>query len=246
MTPDNLTQELRKVFPDPLPDDLVKHFTRLSIEVRTGVTERVSGGKFVETVVQCLQHLERGSFDSHPAVDSYLKNLESTAPSLLDDLRITLCRIGRACYTIRNKRNVAHKGDVDPNVYDLRFMFVGCQWVLSELLRHSAKLDKTTAGRLIDFVQIPANEIVESIGTNRTVHGDLNVEDEILLLLHSFYPDFAKRAEIGDSLRRRNATTVSTVLTRLYEEKWIHKEKTQFKLTAPGLRRALEIVKRIS
>lgn len=227
MTPHDLTQELRKVFPDPLPSDLIKHFSELTLEVRSGATERVSGGKFIETVVQCLQFLEGGSFDISPSVNAYLKNLESTAPALPDDLRITLCRIARSCYTIRNKRNVAHKGQVDPNVYDLRFIFVGCQWILSELLRHSAKIDKTSAGRLIDFIQIPANEIVEFIGTTRTVHGTLNVADEIIVLLSTYYPEFAPRAEIGLSLSRRNASTVSNALTQLFHAKLLHKDKAK-------------------
>jgi len=244
MAPSDLIKELQKAFPDPLPADLVRNFTALAAEVRSGVTERVSGGKFIETVVQCLQFLERGSFDAQPSVDAYVKNLESTAPSLSDDLRITLCRIARACYTVRNKRNVAHKGQVDPNVYDLRFIFAGCQWILSELLRYSAKIDKAAAGRLIDFVQIPAGEIVEVIGTTRIVHGNLTVDEEIIVLLNSYYPDFVKRAEIGKSLSRRNASTVSTALSRLHAAKLIHKEKTTFRLTAPGVTKALEILKR--
>jgi hypothetical protein len=213
--------------------------------VRAGVTERVSGGKFIETVVQCLQFLEKGSFVVQPSVDAYLKNLECTAPTLPDDLRITLCRIARACYTVRNKRNVAHKGEVDPNVYDLRFIFAGCQWILSELLRQGSKIDKAAAGRLIEFVQIPASEIVESIGTTRVVHGDLNVEDEIIVLLNSYYPEFVKRADIGQSLCRRSTSAVSNALTRLYAAKLVHKEKAGFKLTATGVKKALEIIQKL-
>lgn len=75
-------------------------------------------------------------------------------------------------------------------------------------------------------------------------HGNLTVDKEIIVLLNSFYPDFVRRAEIGKSLSRRNASTVSTALSRLHAAKLIHKEKTTFRLTAPGVTKALEILKR--
>src|SRR5262245_33439476 len=57
---------------------------------------------------------------------------------------------GRALYTLRNKRTIAHIGVVDPNSYDLCFLLHGSQWVIAELLRVAAKISMAEAGRLIE------------------------------------------------------------------------------------------------
>ena len=40
-------------------------------------------------------------------------------------------------YTLRNKRNIAHKNDVDTNTHDLAFAHQGAAWITAELLRHA-------------------------------------------------------------------------------------------------------------
>jgi hypothetical protein len=135
--------------PTQLATDLVAQFVQIRQDVASQTLGRSSPGKFVETVVQALQHLERGSFDRQPNVDNYLKNLESRATALPDGLRICAARVARAMYTLRNKRNILHKGEVDPNDFDLRFLLSGAQWITAELVREFSGTTMQQAGMLV-------------------------------------------------------------------------------------------------
>src|SRR4051812_27273658 len=109
---------LTRTLPERLVDELLEAFEAIQRDV---VTRRLGGsdpGKFVETYVQMLQLLETGKFDSPPSVEGYLRPLESRACTLDDGLRVCASRIARALYTIRSKRNVVHKGEVDMNLID--------------------------------------------------------------------------------------------------------------------------------
>jgi len=162
--PSELIDQLKKHLPPNLAAYIINSFLQIKSDVTTQTLERSAPGKFVETVVQILQFLDTGQFDEKPKVDEYLKNLESRSTNLPDDLRTTLARVARASYTLRSKRNIAHKGGVDPNIYDLRYLYAGAQWILSELIRQILSTDMADAGKLIEFIQIPISSVVEDIG----------------------------------------------------------------------------------
>ena len=112
MNSSDISDGLAVGIPTKLAADVVAHFIAIKTDVVTETLERASPGKFVESVVQILQFLDNGQYQANPKVDDYLKNLESRAVNLSDDLRITLPRVARSMYTIRNKRNIAHKGAI--------------------------------------------------------------------------------------------------------------------------------------
>lgn len=173
--------------------------------------ERASPGKFVETVVQCLQQVAEGKHDPKPKVDAYLQQVEGDA-RLPEGLRLCAARIARAIYTLRNKRNVAHKADVvDPNLMDLAFAYNASSWIMSELVRSVGALDMDEAGKLIALVQAPMGPVVEDIDGTRIVLADIPIKAELLVLLHGRYPDRTMKAELERSLIRRNAGSVNNV-----------------------------------
>jgi hypothetical protein len=102
-----------------LAGELVADFIKIGQDLATKTLERASSGKFVETFVQCLQQIANGSYDQKPNVDEYLNRKAELESKLPEDLRICAARIARAMYTLRNKRNVAHKGQMDPNTIDI-------------------------------------------------------------------------------------------------------------------------------
>ena len=105
-----------------LAAEIAADFVKIRQDYATKTFERSSPGKFVETFVQCLQQISRGSYDAKPNVDSYLNTVVENDPTLPDGLRVCAGRIARAMYTLRNKRNIAHKGEVDPNTFDLAYV----------------------------------------------------------------------------------------------------------------------------
>lgn len=245
MKADDLVAELSKYLDATLANDLVNEFVAVRNDCKTGTLGRSAVGKFVETTVQVLQFLETRSYEENPRVDCYLRQLESRPSPLNGDLRIALARIARSTYTLRNKRNIAHKGLVDPNIYDLRYALACAQWILSEIVRQLITGTMSSAGSMIEFIQMPISSVVEDFGTRKIVFGNLTVEKELLLLLHSFYPEYADLRSIKNSLDRRSSSAISNSLRKLWKAKLIHKEKSAYKLTQEGFREAREILRNL-
>jgi hypothetical protein len=240
-----LVSSLSAMVPEGLAVDLVDSFLQIRQHLATRTTGHAAPGKFVESVVQALQCISSGRYESAPKVDDYLRSVESTASNLDEGLRICVSRIARAMYTLRNKRNIAHKGLVDVNVYDLQFLHGAAQWILAELLRTAAGVSMQDAGRLIEQVQSPIHAIVEDFDSRRLVLRDLNVRKEILVLLHSYYPDAVPVATIVSSLNRRSAKTVRNVLPELWRGKSIEGDtELGYKLTQRGFDESQAIVAR--
>jgi hypothetical protein len=229
-----LTAALSPLIGVELASDLVSDFLKIRQDYSTRTLERATSGKFVETVVQCLQQIATGLHDARPTVDSYLQRVENDA-ALPEQLRICVPRVARAIYTFRNKRNVAHKGEVDPNTIDLAFAHHGSAWILSELLRGATGLSMQEAGDLITLVQTPVGTLVEEIGGVPIVLADVSVRSELLILLHSRYPTALTQAQALKSLSRRSAGTVKNRLRDLHNEKLAQgSAKDGYRLTRSG------------
>ena len=246
MNTHELIEQLDKHLPDNLASDLINIFLQIKSEVATGTLEKSSSGKFIETVVQILQFLDNGQYEKSPKVDDYLKNLDSRSAKLPDNLRITLARVTRASYTLRNKRSIAHKGDIDPNIYDLRYLYSASQWILSEIVRQTLSSDMNTAGKLIEFIQLPISLIVEDFGDKRLVLKAGTTEEELLILLLHYFPNYILVSQIQKDMDRRARTTVSNTITSTYKKRFIEGNKQQgYKLTTLGYQKAIDLIKKI-
>lgn len=240
---DQLKTVLAGALPAVLADDLVDDYILIRQDVATGTLGRSAPGKFVETVVQCLQYLDSNAYDAKPSVDAYLRNCESKATSLDEGLRVCAARIARSMYTLRNKRNLMHKGAVDPNSFDLRYLLSGSQWIIAELLRHCSGISMEEAGQLIRVLQEPVHEIVEDFGDRRVVLADLSVPNEILALLHSRYPEAMPLKDLQSSIDRRNPRSVSNACRKLWSDKLLEgNSKDGYQLTRKGHREANKVI----
>lgn len=243
MNSSDISDGLSVGIPAELATDVVAHFVAIKADVATDTLERASPGKFVETVVQILQFLDNSRYQANPKVDDYLKNLESRAVNLSDDLRITLSRVARSMYTIRNKRNIAHKGAIDPSVGDLWYLLASAQWVLSELVRTILSTDMDTASRLVQFIQKPIDQVVEDFGEKRLVLRELTAKDELLVLLRYYYPDTVKVSQIHMDMDRLSRPTVSNTLKAARKDRLIEGNPGgSYKLTALGYRYSTDVV----
>ncbi|MCW5680380.1 MAG: hypothetical protein KF794_04970 [Xanthobacteraceae bacterium] len=237
---------LSTMLPANLAGELVEDFMVIRQDFSTKTLGRSAPGKFVETVVQCLQHLAGRTYQVKPAVDEYLNKKVESETKLHDDLRICAGRIARSAYTLRNRRSIAHKGMVDPNFYDLAYLHHAASWIVTEFLRHANKISMQEAGALIAQVQAPIDELIEDIDDVRLVHANVSLEDEVTLLLRSFYPDFVPLASIKKSMVGRNLGTLGNKLRAMVEGKLIFGEpKKGYRLTNAGYAKATEIVRRI-
>jgi predicted pyridoxine 5'-phosphate oxidase superfamily flavin-nucleotide-binding protein len=231
--------------PPKLAEELADSFIEIRRDAVTSTLGRSAPGKFVESFVQALQHLARGTFDAKPNVDEALRTADTNLTGIDDGLRTCAARIARAMYTLRNKRNIAHKGTVDPNTYDLRFLLGGAQWIIAELVRNTNGLSMNDAGRLIDAINAPVGGMVEDFGGKRLVHGDLTIREEILVLMHSFHSAPLAVARIVEQLDRHSGGAVRSELRRLWHAKLVEGSgKLGYRLTKTGLKSAIAVMYR--
>lgn len=248
MTPSELISELKKHLPDGLAADLVNQFMSIRMDVATGTLERSAPGKFVETMVQVLQYLASGSYNKSfksGEVDDFLKNTESRPINLPQDLKIVLTRVARGMYSLRSKRGIVHKGVINPNIYDLRYLYSAAQWALCEITRHALSTDIDTAGKLVEFIQVPASSLVEDFGDKRLVLRIGTAEEELLTLLFHYYPVPQLTSQLYKDMDRRAQSTVSNAITATHRRRLIEgNQKTGYKLTTLGYQHAVELAKK--
>jgi hypothetical protein len=145
-------------------------------------------------------------------------------------------------HSLRSKRSIVHKGEVETTAYDLRLLYSGAQWVLAELLALAQGIAGEEAARLIAEIQLPAGELVEILDGRRFVQADMTVREEALVLLMSHHPEPVTAAEVRGSMDRRSPRSVSNALSQLWRDKLVHRgADKRIVLTEAGLRRAIDI-----
>jgi len=239
-----LVHALTSLISNSLATDLVAEFVKIRRDVATKTLERASPGKFVESFVQCLQHMAQGRHDAKPNVESYLTIGAENEIALPDGLRLCGSRIARSMYTLRNKRNIAHKGEVDSNTYDLAFVHQGAAWIMAEMIRNASNTSMEEAGALIELVQAPVGILVEDIDGTRLVHADVSARVKILILLHSYYPNYVSVEDIQMAINHREAASMRSRLSELRKKGLLFgTRETGYRLTNPGYTAAIaEIV----
>jgi len=242
-----LSQALDSLIGASLAKDMTENFVKIRRDHATRTLERASPGKFVETFVQCLQQIATGTHDAKPNVDDYLSKRAEAELAIAEGLRICGARIARSIYTLRNKRNIAHKNEVDPNTFDLAYAHQGAAWIMAELIRNASGIPMQQAGELIELVQTPVGTLVEEIEGTRLVHADVSVRGEILILLHSQYPSVVSLQSIQASMKARSARSVSNRLAEMRMEKLIHGDpRSGYRLTQAGHAAAVAEIKALA
>ena len=227
-----------------LAEELVSDFVKLRQDCATGTLERASPGKFVEVFVQVLQFLGRGQYEDKPNVDDYLSKKADHEGSVPEGLRICGARLARAIYALRNKRNIAHKNAIDPNRFDLALAHQGASWIMAELLRNATAISMHEAGALIELIQAPVGTLVEEIDGTSIVHADTSVKGEILILLHSRFPERVPQSTIPSALSARSGGSVRNRLGEMRTAKLIHGDSgVGYRLTQSGYQAALEEIR---
>lgn len=240
MNSDRLAAALAGLVDPALGAGLVTQFVAIRHDLATRTLARTSTGKFVEIFVQCMQKLSSGTYESHPKVDEYLARKIENETAIAESLRIVGARIARSIYSIRNKRNVAHIGEIDPNSTDLGYCYAGACWIMSEMLRLAQGISVEEASSLIALVNAPVGSLVEEIDGTSVVLVDVPIRAELLILMHSQYPALLTVAEALKSLSRRSPASVRNKLRELHNDKLAQgSAKDGYKLTQTGFTAAL-------
>lgn len=229
-----LSQAIEPLVGKQLAREIVADFAKLRRDVATGTLERTSCGKFVESFVQCLQKISTGKYAPVPKVDNYLCKQAEGDTALPDGLRLCASRVARSIYTIRNKRNIAHKGAIDPNCIDLQFTYHGAAWIMAELVRCASGITMEEAGSLIKLVGAPIGTVVEEIDGVPIVQARVSMRSEILILLHIKHPEPVTLAQLVEWIGKDRRAIRSRLSELRSNRLTIGDGQKGFRLTSPG------------
>ena len=236
-----LAQAIQRLVGSELADQLVSNFVKLRQDVHTGLLERTSAGKFVESFVDCLVQISGECVPKPIRIDHYLSNVVVHKEAMPEGLRICGSRIARAIYTLRNKRSIAHENDIDPNKVDPELTYHAAAWIVAELIR--AASDKTTmeeAQRLIDIVMAPVYPLVEEFDGELMVLADVTAGVQVLILLHRQHPEPASLQQLY-AWTKRLPNTIRPVLHRMGKDRLvIGNSEKGYRLTSRGHRVAID------
>jgi hypothetical protein len=247
MKKDELSAALSSLVGNKLADEIAEDFVRLRGDASTRTLNTSSVGKFVESFVQCLQYMATGKWDEKPSVDAYLDKVAENQLAIPEGLRVCAPRMARAMYTLRNKRNIAHKNPVDANSHDLVTAHQCGAWIMSEMLREATGLSMEQAGVLVGQVQAPVGVLVEEIEGVRLVHASVSIKEETIILLHSHYPEKVAKSQILATMSARSPKSVGNDLAALVRDKVIFgNPKDGYRLTQEGMVRAVGLVRKLA
>jgi hypothetical protein len=86
-------------------------------------------------------------------------------------------------------------------------------------------------------------DVIEDVGPRRIVTADMSIEEEILALLHSVYPDGMQIDALKENMHRRNRKSVENKLRAMWEDRLIEEVSAKtWKLTQPGHRAATSVL----
>jgi predicted transcriptional regulator len=113
---------------------------------------------------------------------------------------------------------------------------------MAEFVRHAQGISMQEAGNLLKLLEVPVNMLVEEIGNVRLVHADVSIRTELLILLHSYYPE----KQIFESTEHRSTKSVRNQLNALKTEKLVFGDTTSgYLLTRTGHAAAVDQIRRL-
>lgn len=156
-TTDNIVLEiLKNKFPEELANSILQSYTATLKEYKKRNWKYAGNeiGQFIEVARRLLEFVfsskytplsERLPFFNESALHTY----EQASQSIEVSYRILIPRYLYAMYSIRNKRGIIHKSEIDPNAMDLTILLYSAKWVLSEMVRLSSDLSFEQTSELI-------------------------------------------------------------------------------------------------
>lgn len=224
---------------ESLVEDLLEHYRELRrFQFIDAEKTGLNCAKFCETALKILTYITKGQMIRKINVGNTITELEKLPESSFDDsIRILIPRNARIVYDIRNRRGIAHSGEIKPNHIDTNLSVNICDWILSELLRiyHDSDVDRIE--EIITGLTERKVPIIERFDEDLLIlEKDLSFREEILLILYHFYPRMISNTELRMWLKPGYPQLVTSNLGNLESEKLIYRKNKESILTKKGLK----------
>jgi hypothetical protein len=227
--------------PDRLVDELLESYVEAKRRFHLGDLRpnEVEGGRFSEAAFRVLQHVTGQRVTplgrSLPGTDKLLPIFEGAAAQP-DAVRVHIPRTLRLIYDIRNKRDAAHLGDIDPNLQDATHVVGNMDWVMAELVRLYHAVSADDAQRIIEDLVTKEVPAVQEIDGHPVILSRLRARERALLMLYRAGAGGATIDELAAWLREGRKDHLRDRLRRLDDEQLVleHPLTGRFHITFLG------------
>lgn len=237
----NLKSILSSV-PAQIVNKILDGFTEIESRFSRGDWKpaELNGAKFAEAIYRYLEWKKSGNFT---AIGTQLNRSQihhqvSQDTSIPDGLRFQLLKCLDILFDVRNKRDVAHLGDIlDVNEMDSRLVMRLAFWSLAEIIREESNLPKDKIQELIDSLSAKTFPIVEEINGDIVIlSSNLKTDKKVLVALYHKYSEPINQDELYEIVGYSSKGMFkSYVLDNLSNDSFIHISSDNVYLTEKGI-----------
>lgn len=241
---------LKQKFPEELSRSLLEAYFATLKEYRKQNWKYAGNemGQFIEVARRMIEFMVSAQYtpltDKLPIFnENTLRTYEQCSPSVETSYRILIPRYLYAMYSIRNKRGIIHKSEIDPNGMDLAIMLSSAKWILSEMVRLCSNLPFEETSELIESLLEKEQPLFWNTGNAiRVLDIKMDSPSKILCLL--YYKDKQTDTELQKAIEYQNSTTFKSILKKLHKERKIEYISGQCFLSPLGLKEAEKTISR--
>ncbi|MEM2974739.1 MAG: hypothetical protein QW112_03920 [Candidatus Micrarchaeia archaeon] len=231
-------------------ENMLSHYAKMRWEYVMADHEAVGmhAGKFCEHAANLVLKILTGQLKERPRLDVVLSLIDKAQGNASVDemIRVTMPRMLRAVYELRNKRGAVHANlALKVNKIDAHVALNICSWVLAELVRIYYTGEMEASWKLIDKIsRIDLPFIDEYRGRKLIMSLKLSVAEEILLHLTNVGVEIPVDALVT-WIPGVDRNHVLTSLRQLRDKRMVWYEGEATKITPLGAIEAERIVKKI-
>ena len=239
---------LNQKFPDELCSNFIESFLAIVREHRKKNWKYAGNesGQFIEVARRMLEFATTCKYtplsEKLPLFnENALRLYEHSDTSIDNSYRMLIPRCLFAMYSIRNKRGIIHKSEIDPNAMDSTMLLNNAKWVLAEFVRLSSNLPFEETAELIESLLEREQPMFWTIGVvTRILCPKMDAASKILCLL--YYQDGQVDFKLQDAIEYKNTTRFREILKKLHSERKIEYINNDCFLSPIGLKEAEGVI----
>lgn len=242
MTKDHSLKEFLVAVPEDIVKAIADEFAAMESRFsrHDWSPAELNGARFAEAILRYLEWKQSGG--TYTRIGTTL-NRQSIVNRILRDvnmpegLRFHVLRCTELLLDIRNRRNVAHLGNViDVDEMDSRLVIRLVKWVLAEIIREESSVVPEQIQQIIDSLSVKEIPLVEEIDGDLVMVGThLKADERTLIALYHAYPKPIEINILRDLIKYKNSSRFrDELLEEKIREGIIHVKENNVYLTSKG------------
>ncbi len=240
---------LNLTFPSELTTSCLESFTAMLREYKKENWKYAGNesGQFIEVARRMIEFVTAAKYtplsEQLPLFnENTIKLYEQNNVTVDTSYRILIPRYLFAMYSVRNKRGIIHKSNINPNYMDSTLLLNSAKWILAEFVRLSSNLPFEETTELIESLTEKEQSLFWNVeNSTRILCPKMASSTKILCLL--YYKDGQTDTQLQTSIEYKNSTSFKSILKDLHKERKIEYINGNCFLSPVGLKEAEETIR---